>query len=330
MKLRGKEIKNFNWQSIYKNNFCVRIHKLDSLEAGGGELNLRSKFMASNRGAGISEKNLASYIWKKLKLLNPKDSKGFENQRVSKPRKTKFSAGLGNSKNFQSTPKVNLKNPKTPIEFLITKNKIYAVKLIKELKHNFESRKAHKRPQLHPTALHPKLARCLINLTGAEKEIMDPFCGAGGILIEAGLMNLRPVGYDLYKDMINRAKINLEHYKIKNYRLINDDALKIKKKYDYIATDLPYGLNTSIWVKKGSKNKKIPLKQTNKREKLENLEDFYLGFLKNLKRIMKKRAVVIFPHYVDYKKLIKKANLELEKEFSQYIHGSLTRKIIVL
>lgn len=271
-----KDIKNFNWQSIYKKDFCVRIHD----------------FSGNN---DLKEKNLASYIWKKLKQ-----------------------------------PKVNLANPKTLIEFFTIKNKIYATKLIKELKQNFESRKAHKRPELHPTSLNPKLARALINLAGAEKEIMDPFCGAGGILIEAGLINLKPIGYDLYNIMLKKAKINLDYYKIKNYKLINKDALQIKKKYDYIVTDLPYGLNTSIWIKKGNKNKKISLKQTNKKEKIKNLEDFYLKFLKNLKKMMKKKAVIIFPHYVNYKKLIKKANLKVEKEFSQFIHRSLTRKIVVL
>ncbi len=130
--------------------------------------------------------------------------------------------------------------------------------------------------------------------------------------------------------MLKKAKINLDYYKIKNYKLLNQDALKIKKKYNNIITDLPYGLNTSIWVQEGNKNRKIPLKQTNKKEKIKNLEDFYLKFLKNLKRIMKNKAVIIFPHYVNYKKLIKKANLKIEKEFSQFIHRSLTRRIVVL
>jgi len=53
-------------------------------------------------------------------------------------------------------------------------------------------------------------------------------------------------------------------------------------------------------------------------------------FLKNLKKILGKRAVVIFPHYVNYKKLIKRAGFKIEKEFSQFIHRSLTRKIFVL
>ena len=154
-------------------------------------------------------------------------------------------------------PEVNLTNPKTSIEFFVMNGKIYAAKLIKELKHCFESRRAHKKPELHPTALNPKLARALINLCRAEKEVMDPFCGAGGILIEAGLMGLKSIGYDLYNVMLKKAKINLDYCKIKDYKLINEDALRIKKRYDYIVTDLPYGMNSSIWAKKGNKNEKI-------------------------------------------------------------------------
>jgi tRNA (guanine10-N2)-dimethyltransferase len=159
---------------------------------------------------------------------------------------------------------------------------------------------------------------------------MDPFCGAGGILIEAGLIGLKPIGYDLYKIMVEKSEKNLKHYKIKNYKLVNQDALKIKSKYDYIITDVPYGLNSAIWKKVGKENKKIPLKQDDRKKGIKNLEGFYLEFLKNLKKIMKIKAVVIFPNYVDYKKLVKKANLKIEKEFSQYIHKSLTRKILVL
>ncbi|MBW2975702.1 methyltransferase domain-containing protein [Candidatus Woesearchaeota archaeon] len=268
----------FDWQSIYKKDFCVRKYELDnSIENG------------------LKEKEIASHIWRKLKR-----------------------------------PRVNLTRPKTGIDFFICRKRIYAARLVKELKQKFESRKAHKRPELHPTSLNPKLARALINLSGARKEVVDPFCGAGGILIEAGLIGLKIVGYDLYKEMIDRARINLEHYKIKGYRLINDDALKIRKKYDYIVTDLPYGLNTSIWVKEGRENRKISLKQTDRKKKVRSLEGFYLGFLVNLKRIVRKRAVVVFPHYVNYRKLLKKAGFRIDKEFSQFIHGSLTRKIVVL
>lgn len=280
------KVKEFDWESIYRKDFAVRIHNVDDVKVGVDGVKVWTT---------LKEKDLASIIWRGL-----------------------------------SKPKVNLKNSKTLIEFFILKDRVYAAKLLSELKPCFDSRKAHKRPKLHPTALNPKLARALINLAGAEKEIMDPFCGSGGILLEAALIGIKPIGSDLYKYMIARAKINLDYFKIKGYKLIVQDALKINQKYDYIITDVPYGLNTSIWIKKGGKNQKISLKQNNQKERIKNLEEFYLSFLKNLKKILGRKAVVIFPNYVDYRELVKKANLRIEKEFSQFIHRSLTRKILVL
>ncbi|MBU1705094.1 MAG: methyltransferase domain-containing protein, partial [Nanoarchaeota archaeon] len=186
-----ENIKAFDWNSIYKKDFCVRAH-------------------------GFDEKGLAGLIWDNLK-----------------------------------NPKVNLTSPKTQFEFHNTKDKIYASLLLAQNQHRFKDRKAHKRPESHPTALDPKLARALVNLTGASLKdtICDPFCGAGGILIEAGLMGLKTVGYDLYLSMLDKAKKNLDHFKIKNYKLIKKDATKLSRKFDYIVTDVPYGLNTSIWTK---------------------------------------------------------------------------------
>ena len=74
-------------------------------------------------------------------------------------------------------------------------------------------RKAHLRPELQPTSLHPRLARALINLTGIRKGILlEPFCGAGGILLEAGLMGIKTVGYDIDKIVLKKCKINLNFY----------------------------------------------------------------------------------------------------------------------
>ncbi len=91
---------------------------------------------------------------------------------------------------------------------------------------------------------------------------------------------------------------------------------------------IPYGMNTTIWVKENDVKKKVNLKK-NDAIRITNLEKFYLAFLKNF-RIISKKVVIIFPHYVDYRKLCKKAGFKIEKEFSSYIHRSLTRKILVL
>lgn len=206
-------------------------------------------------------------------------------------------------------PKANLENPTTSIEFILTKNRIYCGLLIYENKEKFEERRAHLRPELHPTSLSPRLARACINLTGIRKgTVVDPFCGSGGILIEAGLMHLKPIGYDIDQIMLNRAKINLNHYKIKNCKLIKGDATEISKKIDYVITDLPYGRNTFV----------------------KDFDDLYLRFLKNLKKILRKKAVVIFPDFINHKRLIKKAGLKIKAEFDYYLHKSLSKKIIVM
>jgi len=112
-------------------------------------------------------------------------------------------------------PKVKLRNAKTEFHFYQTKKSILITKLIKTITHNFETRHPHNR-EWHPSTLPAKLARAMVNLTGIKKgTLLDPFCGTGGILIEAGLMNLKPVGFDIEYPMINKARKNMKQYKIK-------------------------------------------------------------------------------------------------------------------
>lgn len=207
-------------------------------------------------------------------------------------------------------PKVNLTNPATSFEFFFIKNKAVVVgKKLYDVHHDFEKRSTKHWPAHHPTSMKPKLARTIINLTGIEKgTFYDVMCGAGGFLIEAGLMGFKVVGYDINKVLIKKAEENLKHYKIKNFVLKRQDATKIKHKIKYLAVDLPYGRATPTI----------------------NREELYLAFLKNLKKILTKTAVIVFPHYSPYKNIIKQAKLKINQEFSVYTHHTLTRKIIVI
>ena len=247
-----QDLENFNWNKIYKENFCLR-----SIETK------------------LDEANLAGYIWRKLK-----------------------------------NPKVNLKNPKTEIHIIKKGSKFLCCLLKYQNKELFEKRKAHLRPALMPISLHPRLARAIVNLTGIKtnETLLDPFCGTAGILIEAGLINIKPIGYDISKKMLEKAELNLKYYKIKDYHLEQQDALKIKTKFPYIIADLPYGLNT----------------------KKSDLKELYLDFLKTLEKILTKKAVIIFPDFINYKSLITKTNLNIEHEFDYFIHKSLTKKIVLI
>lgn len=293
-----KSMKEFGWNSVYKNNFCIRMHFLDG---NSRSMNYKIKNNKAQKHksalAPLSEKNLAKYVWRSV-----------------------------------SRPKVELKNPQTSIQLFITRNKAYCGLLIFENRENFEARKSHFRPFHSPSSLNPRLARALINLTGigSNEILIDPFCGAGGLLIEAGLMEIRTIGYDINKIMVDGCRKNLKYFKINNYRLKTKNALDIIDKFDCLVTDLPYGLNSNVvseyhkdnW-KLGRINKKIQ-----KEGFTRDLEEFYLQFLKNLRKKLKKKAVIIFPNYVDYRSLLKKSGFIIEKEFSNYVHGSLTRKIV--
>ena len=228
-------------------------------------------------------------------------------------------------------PKVELETPDSTIALFVVRNKVYCGVLHTSLDHDFEDRKAHHRPALHPTALHPRMARCLVNLSGISSGVVaDPFCGSAGILIEAGLMGLKVKGYDLYQEMLDRAKANLDFFSLKGYKLVCGDALHLRDKLKYVVSDVPYGMNSSVWVSTECGNEKINLKQQEPRSRIRNLKEFYLAFLQNLHGILGTRAVLIFPHYAKAKVLLGKAGFTITGSFKQRIHRSLTREIFVV
>ena len=203
-----------------------------------------------------------------------------------------------------ANPKVNLEKPTTVLFFFFYKNKILILKQLKKLKQYYNKRKAHKRQALMPISMHPKLARAMVNLLYPAKTITDPFCGTGGILIEAGLLKLQPTGIDIDKRMINATKTNLKKYKIKA-KLKQADALTVKAKN--IATELPFGRNT----------------------KKQDLINLYTKFLKNCKK-NKSNLVITFPNTINFKKIIKQAKYKIKHEFKIYLHRSLSKTIVVL
>lgn len=203
-------------------------------------------------------------------------------------------------------PKVDLERPATNIHFFITKNKAYCGLLLHENKEEFQERRPHLRKEFHPTSIHPKLARALVNLSRIKKgqTLLDPFCGTGGILIEAGLIGCKLKGNDISQEMIKKTKINLKSFNLKAELTIND-ALEIKTKTDAIVTDLPYGRLSYHNI---------------------DLEELYKKFLKKAYNLLKpnKYLVAVFP-----KKINIKTRLKIIKKIDFYVHSSLTRHIIV-
>lgn len=208
-------------------------------------------------------------------------------------------------------PKVNLENPALLIEIFIDKDKATVARLIYQNFETFENRKAHLRPVLHPTAMHPKMARALVNILnpGPKERVLDPFCGACGILTEAALLGFKSEGYDISKDILDDARKNMEYYDItpEHYNLVMKDSTQIKNMKN-IVTDLPYGKSS---------------------RKSHDLIELYSRFLKNISG----RAVIVMPSFMPYKALLDKnlpKSLAVTHIISHYVHKSLTRKIIVI
>ena len=234
--------------------------------------------------------------------------------------------------NSLKNPKVSLNSPKTAIEIFIIKDKAFCGLAVHSNAEKFELRKPHLRQFTHPSSLHPKIARALVNISCARESntVLDPFCGTGGFLIEAGLMGIKTVGYDINKEMAEGCKENMKNFKIRDFKIFNRNALKISHKFDYAVTDLPYGLNSNVILEHGKGNwRKFRInKKIQNKGFAESLEDFYLLFLKSLRKKLKKKAVIIFPSYANRKKLLKASKFRIESEFSIYVHRSLTRRIV--
>ncbi len=215
---------------------------------------------------------------------------------------------------YSKNKKVNLINPNNEIRVVITDSKVYVGKKILDIdRTQYEKRKVQFRPYFSPISLHPKIARALINVSGIRKNdiLLDPFCGTGGILIEAGLIGAKIIGSDIEKKMIQGSKKTLDFYKIKNYQLFCSDISDIKKHIDFvdaIVTDLPYGKATTT---KGEDMKKLYLRA-------------FQVFLEILKE--KKKAVI----GLSDKKWVKTyKKLKLIDTYEFRVHRSLTRYFAV-
>ncbi len=284
------KLNNFNFAKEYKDDFCIRTRMHMKKDRKNYQILAET----------LDERKIAPYIYKS----------------IEKNSKTKTS------------PKVDLKNPKTLFILFCFDKSIICTKSIYIQEDSFEERKNNFLPESSPISMHPKLARAMINLSGAEKgKIIDPMCGTGAILIESLFTGMKAEGNDIDKAMINRSRINLDHIK-KKYSIKKAITLKEKDfftnksrnndKIDYIITDLPFGKNTKDIEK-----------------------DFYDRFFDKLSVILKKKAIIGMPIFKEDNKIVKSYNIEskikakrlklrLLAKFDIYIHKSLSKRILVL
>ncbi len=173
----------------------------------------------------------------------------------------------------------------------------------------FLERRPDLKPFFRPGAIVPRFARSLVNITGVENGlILDPMCGTGTIVIEAGLMGLDFFGVEAFENIARGCAINLKYYGLPvNVSIGDARSLPLRDdSVDGIVTDFPY------------------LQSSKSFGELKSLyEDAFPEFHRVLrgKRIVFLTNMDVEDYFADY--------FELESKFYQKVHKSLTRRIYV-
>ncbi len=186
---------------------------------------------------------------------------------------------------------------------------------------DFADRKPTDRPFFQPGSMAPMDARAYANLAGAgpDARIVDPMCGTGGVLIEAGLVGSDVVGNDAQRKMVRGARENLAHYlsgdadraaHAADHAVVRGDATALGLRDDVadgVVFDAPYGRQSKI--------------------ETHRLEDLVAGALREAARIAP-RGVLVADR--SWREAAVDAGWTVTDTFERRVHRSLVRYVHVL
>jgi tRNA (guanine10-N2)-dimethyltransferase len=123
--------------------------------------------------------------------------------------------------------------------------------LTAESDRGFTARQPTDRPFFQPGGMDPMLARALVNLAGGHEGeiVLDPMCGTGGVLIEAGRVGAQAVGVDAQEKMTAGASENLADTLEAPFTVLRGDARRLPLAADVVDAavfDVPYGRQSKI------------------------------------------------------------------------------------
>ena len=200
-------------------------------------------------------------------------------------------------------------------------------------------RRATERPFFKPVSLDPRLARLSVNLACGPLDdyaVLDPMTGTGGFAMEALTMGRNTVAVDMDEVMVAGAKQNIDwalqnHDHHVQYQITQGDASNLQQSVDEIwhgkisgiVLDPPYGRNSH-----------------------GTLEHFQLitATIQSAKSIVATHAklVLIMPikpaeHEIvllhgiwqDFTTLMRNSGVEIIQYWSEHVHASLARLIIL-
>jgi tRNA (guanine10-N2)-dimethyltransferase len=212
----------------------------------------------------------------------------------------------------QTGNKVQLSSPDTTFYGIVTQNAFHFGQLLaKTHRVNIAQNKPSTRPFFKPSSMNPLLARALANLLRIRPHmlVLDPFCGTGGMVLEAFNLGARIIAVELDTKTVAGAKQNLRH---QGHVIKGDARLLPLRKIDCVLTDPPYGRSAST--------KGVPLPTLIK------------SFLSNITNQLPRKGLVCitFPKHFPFTSLLSTSEFDCLEEHSVYVHGSLTRRIYLL
>ena len=184
--------------------------------------------------------------WEKIKAKSFRVSAlySFRQEKKIPTNKIERVVGAIIAKNWTNA-KVNLEEPEVEILIEICFGKIFVG--INDFRVFFrkKEKRAFDRAIFRPGTMRTSFAKVIVNLSGAKRGelVIDPFCGVGGLMIEAEKMGIHSVGIDIDRLIARGAAKNLEESGSGFSEIIRSTALEIpilKMKNYVIATDPPY------------------------------------------------------------------------------------------
>lgn len=186
--------------------------------------------------------------------------------------------------------------------------------LVAESERDFGQRAPTDRPFFQPGSMAPLDARALANIAGAEPgaTILDPMCGTGGVLIEAGLAGARVLGTDAQWKMVRGTYRNLRSIlgADADFAVVRGDATRLPfpdDAVDGVVFDAPYGRQSKV--------------------ARHGLDDLVAGALAEARRVAR-RAVVVGDR--SWREAALEAEWAVDEVFERRVHRSLTRYVHVL
>jgi tRNA (guanine10-N2)-dimethyltransferase len=198
---------------------------------------------------------------------------------------------------------------------------------------DFGARRPTDRPFFQPGSMDPLLARAVANLAGARPgaTILDPMCGTGGVLVEAGLVGANVLGVDAQAKMAHGARENLA-------ALL--DAADRESGADGDATAASWLPEPGDWATMRGDATRLALREDaatgvvfdapyGRQSKIEThaLEDLVAGALTESRRVAD-RCVLVADR--DWRTRAEAAGWTVDSAFQRRVHASLDRYVLVL